>query len=170
MKQITSILFSLCLLASCSQNDEPLFIMPTQTDFQIPAGLNTIETHFFVQKNVSTFFQSVSTADTSAISQIIARRATLRPIFDVLDLDYINSVVVYVLDPLDPNQKDEIFFREPIELGNKQEINLFSSSPNVKKYLVNDFMNLEVAINFRQLPTRTIDFRLDMSFSAFGFE
>lgn len=170
MNRVILLFLSFSFLLSCSEDDVPLFVMQSETDFVIPAGLNVIETHFFVQRNVPTFFKSVSSVDSSQVSQVIARRGLLKPVFDIIDLDYINSVNVYLLNPDNPQERKEIFFMDFIQFGNKQEINLFNTILDVKEHLVNDLMNLEIAINFRQVPIRTIDFRLEMSFSAYGYE
>jgi len=165
------IISSLVFASSCGEDFNPLFTMETDARFQIDAGLNTINTYFFQLRDVPTFFDVFSAGvnlDSAEISQIIGRDCMMNPVGDIVDLDFIHSINVYILDPSDINQRYEIFFTNIIEFGSKERIRLFNSVVDVQDFMREPTVNMEVEINFRQIPLRTVQYQLDMGFSAFG--
>lgn len=164
---ITSLFFA----SACGDENEPLFTMETEARFTIPAGLNTIETYFFQLRDVPTFFDVFSSAvnlDSVDINQLIGQNCILNPVGDVIDLDFINDMNIYILDPSDPNIRHEIFFRENIELGSKDNLRLFNSIVDVQEFMKLPDIDMEVEVRFRQITFRTVEYQLDMDFAAFG--
>ena len=172
MKKLKSLCYSIvvCCLFSCGSSDA-LFTVDTFTDFTVTLGLNTIEAHYFVNQNVPVTLQTQLdnlnfTEDD--IMMVVSDRATLYPKFNAnIDLDFINDVNVYLLDPDNFNKRTEIFYREFIPGGSKSEIQLLSNIPDITDYLLDDKVIVEVRLELRRFPPSTFDVRLDMSFGVF---
>ncbi|NNE27201.1 MAG: hypothetical protein HKN09_10185 [Saprospiraceae bacterium] len=172
MKKLKYLFTSLiiCGLLSCGSTDA-VFNVDTFTDFRITLGLNTIEAHYFVNQNVPvtlrTQLDNLNFTEED-IMQVVSDRALLYPKFNSnIDLDFINDVNVYLVDPDDFNKRTEIFYREFVPGGSKTEIQLFSNIPDVSDYLLKDKLIVEVRLELRRFPPSTFDARLDMSFGVF---
>ncbi len=166
--QIFCLLFS--IYTSCNSNDA-LFDVETFTEFQITLGLNTLAAHYFVNQNVpitlNTQLDNLNLSHMD-ITQVVANRATLYPKFnDNVSLEFIHSINIFLIDPDDMTKRKEIFFMDPVQLGQKSEIQLFSNIPDLTELLSNDKAIIETRLEFRQFPPATFDVRIDMSFSVF---
>jgi len=156
---------------SCGEERTLLFDMEFETDFDIPAGLNTIETWYFEIDNVQTFFDSYASGiDTSAIGSIAAASCTLDGKFGVIDYDFIQDIYINGSDPSDLSSKRELFYREDIPFGSSNEIVLFGNLANMKEVINNDLINLEVRVNFRYFTPSNLENRLTLRFQAFEEE
>ena len=172
MKKL-KILFSsliICCLMSCGSSDA-LFTVDTFTDFRVTLGLNTIEAHYFVDQNVPitlrTQLDNLNFTEDD-IMMVVSDRALLYPRFNAaVDLDFINDVNVFLVDPDNFNRRTEIFYREFIPGGSKSEIQLLSNIPDISDYLLKDKVIVEVKLELRRFPPSTFDARLDMSFGVF---
>lgn len=170
MKITSSILTVCCLFFSCSTNNA-LFEVEMISQFTIPLGLNTLETHCFIENNIpATLETQIENFNLSndEVTQVVASGAILSPRFgDNINLEFIQSVNVFIVDPFNFNDRREIFFRENIEFGSRNRIQLFSTISNVKEELLANNIRIETCLKFRQFPPQTFDVLLDMSFSVF---
>ena len=152
---------------SCGDDRVVLFDMEFEAEFDIPAGLNTIETWYFDIPNVNTFYSSFSGGiDEAAITSIYSSTCTLDGRFGLIDYDFIRDIYINAWDPTDITSKRELFYRENIPIDDSNEIVLFGNLANVKEVLNNDLVNLEVRINFRNNPSN-VENRLTLRFQAF---
>ncbi len=156
------------LLVSCNRL-ETLFEIPARVDMIIPAGSNTfeilgLETEILFPYEISLSSRGISDA---SVDRVVAQRATFRPVFASIDLNFINVIEINVVDPEDPNNKREVFFLDPIPFGPKNSIDLLASLPDIKDFISDgDKLLLEVELTFRNVPTTNIDIRIDMEFGA----
>lgn len=157
-------------IAACSKTEDPLFVLDTRADLIIPAGLNSIETHFFILRDIPTFFKSQSgliSSDTSQVASIYPRRASMTSVFGNLDLNHIHSMEINLLDPLDQERRIKLFYMDFIEINEKTEIRLFNTNAEIKHFLTQDLFNIEVGILYRNPAFQTEEFRLEMDFAVF---
>ena len=161
------------LFTGCSTN-ESLFQVQMVTTFQIPLGLNTLESHYFVSQDVPSSLASQLNnlnIDPSEVSQVVASGGFLRPRFaNDINLDFINDVSVFIVDPLNLNDRTEIFFQDNIQFGNKTSIPLNGNLPDLTERLLNNTVRLETRLVFRQFPPQTFEVLLDLEFSVFTQE
>jgi len=172
IQHIFLILISLYLV-SCG-NIDSLFEVRAESQFRIELGLNTLEAHYFRSTDVlipyTTQLNGTGLVQDD-ITKFIASRAELRPKFgEQMNLDFINSVNVYILDPTDFNRRKEIFYIDFVEIGQANEIRLFNALNDITEFLVNDRAVIETRLEFRQFPPSSFDMRLDMTFSALAEE
>lgn len=166
------VLLMVLLFCGCSTR-EALFEVNAQTDFRIDLGLSIIETHNFVKSNVSIPIDltvqttGISTAD---VSEVLPFEAFIKPKFeDNVNLDFINSVNVYIIDPVELRRR-EIFYLDFVRLGQKTEIELIPTLIDISNYVVNDKAIIEVSLEFRQFPPESFDLRAQMRFAGFSNE
>ena len=154
----------------CSPSEEPLFVMQLEADFNILAGLNAFDTHFFIIRNVPTRIESYlnNAVDEELIDRILPNRAELNARFVNVDWALVREVQILAVDPTDPNNKKEIFYHDRVDLNNVNELRLLSSLSEVKDILLQDWINLEVRLNFRRPTPVEIESRLTMNFVVNG--
>ena len=154
----------------CGTTEEPLFVMALEAEFTIQPGLNAFDTHFFIVRNVPTRIDNYlnSAVDTSIIDRILPNRAELNAKFVNIDWALVREVQILVVDPLNPNNKKEIFYHDRINLDNVNELQLLSSLSEVKDILLQDWINLEIRLNFRRPTPVEIESRLTMNFVVNG--
>ncbi len=163
------LLFIIPFLWSGCRNDEPiLFELEFREDFEITAGLNTIETHHFLLRNINTNLDSYLSSfgyQESDISLINPNNATLEVLFGNSDLDFVFEVSVraYKENPLD---YQEIFYRENVPLNTSSVLQLLPTLVDVKKLMQEDVFNIDVAFLFRNAPPQFIDARLTLDLLA----
>lgn len=161
-----SILVSLILI-SCGADDPVLFTMDMEVDFEIPAGLNTIEKHFFEVKNVPTR-SNLYGSNLQNVSRIHAHDAILGGRITVADFGIVDRVSVWMISRQDPTLRREIFFQEFVDFDHRGELPLFSSISEVQDIIRDDFVDLEIQLIFRSFTPQLLDSRLRMNFKAYG--
>ena len=94
------IFFSLLLLTSCEKETLVRYEVALDAEFDLPTGLNTVETHYFIIRNVPTFYlqnAELKGVDTSSIVNISASRGLIRSKFQDVDFDFINRISIYAV-------------------------------------------------------------------------
>ena len=162
------ILFYLCcpvLFFSCGDNS-PSINMTYQQDFEIPAGLNTFDTHIFEINNIPTnkaAFFTGNGIDETDITEIAPIEGELRVSFGQEDLFFVREVVVEIFTRDNPTGK-EIYFREQVPLNTGQSILLIPSLPKVTDILTEDQFSVRVELLFRDITPSFVEARLNMTF------
>lgn len=172
MKNLIFLLVLPVLFFSCG-DDGVGFDMSYRQDFEIPAGLNTFDTHIFpfvnIPTNKNSFFiaNDVTEAD---ITDIIPREARLNIDFGDEDFYFVRQVIVEILTEEvdgDGNRRwKEIYFRENVPLNTGRTIVLLPSLPKVTELLTSDQFTVRVEMLFRDISPTFIDARLEMVFLA----
>jgi hypothetical protein len=169
----------LCVLFSaCGKDEQSLFQIQMEAEFNLPAGLNTIETHYFYPTQPGTnnveiptnfeIFRSNASINEERIGAVLANRSSFIALFGE-NLEFINTISMWVY-PVDSNVGTEIFYQDLIEFGNRNELQLFPGIANVKDILSQDEVIIELRINTRSFSSQNIDIRVDLDFSVFEVE
>lgn len=157
------------VLVSCSTRVDQLFAFELEGRFTIDPGLNTFDTYYFPISQVpNTIEVRRGSTELSDIQRILPQKARLVAPFVDFDWSIVQQVVVYAISPLDSEQRKEIFYQDRISINRQNELRLFSSSLDVKEILSGDFVNIQVAIRFREVTPIQWDARIEMSFIADG--
>lgn len=144
--------------------------------FEIPAGLNPFESHFFLQSDIATnkdfFFNNFTNEDITEISPVFARITALEGI----DINYgfLEEVSVRICSETVYSQADvvakctrEIFYRDEIPLNSRNELELIPNGLNVKDLLTRDNFGVVVVLRrLRDFPPTSVNTRLEMGFQA----
>lgn len=151
----------LALSASCKRdNRRELLIINQQLDFEIPPGLNTLDTHFFVIDNIESQLKKRLNEQGFELNDVIAieaRNAVLTSVFQDYNLDFIHRVSIHIFNPFD---RTEFYYRDPIPFGNKTEIDLIPGIANLLEWVERDRYGIEVRLDLRQISPSAIPMRL----------
>ena len=165
-----SALFIILVFAGCrTDNRIELFELNYLLDFTIQAGLNTVETHFFVNPALSSFFeerlddQNLSIEDIASIEPKFAQLST---IFSDKDLDFIRRFELRVFDPFDPEFSREIFYLDPVPNNTRTVIRPFPGLSDVKDLVTQTTFGVEIRLTFRRITNQSHDMRLRFDLSA----
>lgn len=165
------LLLSTLIFNGCTSGPESLFTMPMEVNFTIPPGLNNFDTHYFIYDRIPTFYRNYVNADgESAVDHVNAGRGQINARLDNIDWSIVREVAVHVVHPSNSDINKEAFYQDVIRFDGVEELRLFSSLPELKDILFNDFITVEIRFNFRRVPFREMEARLTMNFVAYGPE
>ena len=158
-------------LSGCkSDRRTEVFVMPYTLDFELQAGLNTLETHFYRITNVPSVYQAqldASGRQDSDIVSITPKTAELSTVFRDENLDFIRQVFVRVFDPLDANNiNQEVFYLDPVPPNVRTVIHPFPGLADVKNIASLPLFGVEVGISLWQVTPKSFDMRLEFELSA----
>ncbi|MEO1515698.1 MAG: hypothetical protein AAFV95_11810 [Bacteroidota bacterium] len=161
MRYILFLLPLALLLGSCGKNDEQvLFEIPYQIDFEIPAGLNTLETHVFEIRNIPTRLDSLLSSFGIAradIQSIEPQEAQMDVLIDGLEYGFVRQVNVWVFDQ---NRQAESFFRDNVPLNTGNRLTLIPTLLSAQDYLMEDRFNLRVELQMQDFSPQFVPTRL----------
>ena len=162
----------LCLMQWRCKNDQrtELFEMQHIVDFELHAGLNTLETHFYRVNNLQSQFEARLSAlnrDPNDIVSVTPKFAQLSTVFQDEDLDFIRQVFVRVFDPFDPDHVNtEVFYLDPVPPNTNTRIRPFPGLANVLNIVSMPTFGLEVGISLWEVTPKNFDMRLEIELSA----
>ncbi len=139
-------------------------------EFDIPSGLNTIETHYFIVRNVPTFYKQSAdnrNVDTSTIQNIQASRGLIQSRFQDLNFDFVERVSVYAISRKDPGLKREMYYIDFVPLTTGSQLKMLSSTSELKKLMSEEFIDMEIRLNFRNFTTSGIRARIEFGYAVF---
>lgn len=138
-------------------------------DFNLQAGLNTLETHFYrtaLQSQYQAQLDASGRQDSDVIS-ITPKYAELSTVFNDEDLDFIRQVFVRVYDLTDPNNiSQEVFYLDPVPPNTRKTIRPFPGLNNVLDIASQPAFGIEVGISLWTVTPKTFDMRLEFELSA----
>lgn len=172
-RSLATVAICLVIIALACNRDKrhELFTIQDFIDFEIPPGLNTFETHFFVTNFKPSRFQAqleASNADTSDIIAIEARRAFLTTVFQDVNLDFIHRVSVYIFDPFNPSDRIEFLYLDPVPFRDKTSIQLFPGIADISQWIMSDYFGIEVRLHFREITPTLAQMRLEFDVRVLG--
>ena len=169
-------LFLMC--CQCAKDDLNVVFRMDYPNLQltIPAGLNTIDSHFFILREIPTnksfFFGSI---DEATITEITPSFARINAIQNFADFAFVDEVVIricednaiFTKDDVNTKCRREIFFREAIPLNTGTVIEMIPNSTNLKSILTGEtFTVVFVLKRLRGFSNLDITSRLEFQFEA----
>lgn len=175
IKGLTLLLLIALICGSCDKNNAPLFQMEMFFELDIPAGLNTIESHFFLIQDVPTFAEALLTGNGMSpedVGRINGLTANMTTRFSGLDLDFIENVGVFVVNGNNFEDRDEAFyiFNDFVDFGSKTEIQMIPGLLDFKDQLLEETVDLELRINLRGFLPSELDTRVTLTFDVYAPE
>lgn len=161
------------LTISCGKDQRELFVIDNEIEFILPGGLNTIETHIFLVRDVPTFFdQSLQTYGyrEEDVTQIGSGRGLLTGSFQNIDYDFIGEISIRALSQRERGLSREMFYRENIPFTHDGELQLLSSISNLTDILSDPFVDIEIRIRLRDIVPADIQNKLIFSYAVFDSE
>ena len=165
-------LLGLLVVVSCNKdNRTELFELNHFVDFDIPPGLNTFDTHFFVISPLTSVYDvklaAVGLTDDQVVA-IEAKDAYLSGIFGDVNLEFIQRISVYIFDPFNPADKIEFFYLDPTPFRSTTSWRLFPGIADISEWVDADFFGIEVRLELRDVSPTFIPMRLEFDLRVMG--
>jgi hypothetical protein len=135
--------------------------------FEIPAGLNTIESHYFRIDDVYLFLDETLANNglpTGGTYEISGSKALLTSRLSGADYSVIDAISVFAVDKDDRTNRIEMFYNENISIQTFSELKLLTSISNIAPYINDNKVDLEVRIRFRGFIPAPIRADLDFGY------
>lgn len=159
------------LISGCKNNNENLlFEMPYQVEFEIPAGLNTIDQHIFEVNNIPTNVDSIFSFygyDKESIFRIDPGIATMSTIFSNSNYGFIEEAAIEIFNE-DDNRGKEVYFRIQIPRNIGSQMDLAATLVDAQEFLKQDRFNFRLILDTRELNNEFIDTRITFNFRVLG--
>ncbi len=156
------------LLSNCTKDEPVLFSMPYQETFEIPAGLNTVDTHYFVLSDISTNKTNFFNANNITDEEVVTINPESCRLTSVLNSEYdwlFNVSVRMYTD--NPDAYKEIFYRDNIPANTGSQLDLIPTLVNVRDFLVAETFTVEVVLERPRVPSpEFIDTVIRMEFAV----
>lgn len=158
---VLGIILSLLMLGSCGSDNELIGIqMPYRYQFDVPAGLNPLNTHFFERTGLIT--NASSLIGNNTIERIIPYTARLTSL-DNVDFGFIREIEVRVKDPDNPGLEIPVFYREELPQNTGRNIDLIAIQTNIGNIL--NKPSVDVIVEFKLYSTSGQTFQSDLQLS-----
>lgn len=159
--------FLLILICSCTKDEGDFIEANLKTNFFIPAGLNTVESHYFVVDDVDLFLDQVLTSNqlpTNEKYKITGSKAKLTTAFSDFDFSVINRISIFAINPENNLDRIEIFYNEEIPFNTQRELKLLAALGDFSKYIKNNKIDLQVRIQFKGLTSFQSNVDVDFNY------
>lgn len=158
------------LLSGCDKQTPSLYEVGIERDFDIPAGLNNIETHYLYLRNVPTFYKQYADSrglDNTTIASVRAARGLIRSDFQTFGYDFIDRISISVVSRKDPLQKREMYYLDDVPFNTGDELRMLSSATELKDIISEEFVDIEVRMNIRTSTGTAVRSKLIFSYAVF---
>lgn len=138
--------------------------------FEVPAGLNNIETHYFRINNVKLFLKETIEANalsSTASYKISGSKGRLVSRLGQVEFSTFAEVTVDAISISDPTKRKEIFYQEEIPFNLSNELKLFTSLSEISDIIENDKVHLDIGIRFRSFSSIPADLDLEFGYVIF---
>lgn len=164
-----ALLLASALTPSCN-SDEARFDMTYQRQFEIQAGLAPFTAHVIKIEDIPTdtaAFFGANNVTSDRILKINPLQCRLFSQFNDTNFGFVELAAVIIVNPLDPDDRQEVFYRDNIPLTEDDVLDIFPDLPNVKEMLTRlPKYDLELVMRFREPVPSTLSVRLDWAFRA----
>ncbi len=158
-------------LPSCNSDDSvELVEIPIIIEFEIPAALNTIEDHFFEIRNIANPTRQILDAngiDESSILRINPKAVQLIVLFDDTQLSFIQECSISLFSDI-VGRKSEAFWTNSIPFNAGSDIDIPGTLIDASDFLDQDRLNVEIQLDTREINSRFISARMNMTFTVRG--
>jgi hypothetical protein len=170
MKKITLLFSVLFFFSGCRKESRDFIDVRLDRVFDIPAGLNNLETHFFVFGGINSFFAENMAARNLSVEDVVsitASRGTFTIPDGFGDLDIFRRISIFAKSRTNPTLEREMFYLDFVPFNVGLELRLLTSISELQEILSEESFDLELRLefkNFTALPTRI---RFDYGYRIF---
>ncbi|NNE28535.1 MAG: hypothetical protein HKN16_02795 [Saprospiraceae bacterium] len=165
---------SMVLLLGCQGCDEePLNLLaeiPFRVEFEIPAGINIFEDHFFQFPNLPNNYQNILTQqgiDPSRVKRINPASTRMSVQFDNTSLSFIREASLYLFSD-QVGRQSEAFWTPEIPFNQSDILNIPGTLIDASDFFEESWINMELRLDTREVPSSFINVRLDILFHVVG--
>jgi hypothetical protein len=158
-----------CFLLFCIScgKDRQYIEQSLSVTFDIPAGLNTIESHYFRVNDVYLFLDETLNKNGLPIGasyEIGGSKALLTSRLSGVDYSIIEKISVFVVDKSNSLNRIEMFYNENISSQTLTSLKLLASISDISPYIHDKKIDLEVRIKFRGFMPSQVKADLDFGY------
>ncbi len=164
------ILGLLLVLGACNKDNRTRYEQRLTTSFELPLGLNLLETHVFVIENIDSRFDDLLKEHNLTIDQITDVEAGPNLMDAPLNsskLNFLEEVVVRVYNKSDPNAYKEMYYLDPVPFNVGSSIFLNGSLSNLTPVLSKDRFDMEIRVKLRSFAPSNLRFDFDFGYFAY---
>jgi len=155
----------------CFNSVDPVFFADVERQFEIPAGLNTIETHFFILQDIPTFLDQnleLYGLPYDNVTSINPGAGRIESAFGNIDWTFVQTVEIYAVSNSDPNLKRQILYSREPDFINRSSIVMFNTYSDIKEIMSEPVIDLEVRLKFRQFVPANINARIVFEYGVYN--
>ncbi|MBK8700207.1 MAG: hypothetical protein IPN29_12020 [Saprospiraceae bacterium] len=155
----------------CFSEDREYIVRKLNLAFDVPAGLNSIESHYFRIDDVYMFLDEtleINKLAKESVTEITGSSAILTSRQGGVDFSDIDRISVFAVSQTDKSLRKEMFYLENIPTRNLNELKLLTGLSNISSLIVENKLDIEVRIQFRTFSTQPM--RLDLDFGYLIFK
>jgi len=166
------LLFSIFCSPSCKDKElAVLATIPYRVEFEIPAGLNIFEDHFFPFPNQPNTFESILEqrgVDLSRVQRINPATARLTVQFEDASLNFIREASIYLFSD-QVGRDSEAFWTPPeVPFSTGSTLGIPGTLIDAQDFFDQQWINFELRLDTRETTTSFLQVRLDITFNALG--
>lgn len=169
MKILPALFSSLLLIfsvTSCKQDEvEFIDILTVLVQIEVPAGLNSIETHYFEYRDEPTRINSILQANNLSEEQIgfiRPRSATLRSRATGEDFSFLQQAFIEIGTRTEDHI--ECYFVDRIPNNEDAVLDLIPNEVNMKSRLIQDFVDIRLALLLKRPSPSTFRAEMELTF------
>ena len=158
----------LLLFTNCGKNDEEvLFTIPYQLNFSTPAGLNTLETHYYEINNIPSRIDSVLVArgiSKEDITSVSPKSAELSSLFADGEYGFIREVSVDIFET-GSTYYQEVYFHPQVPQNTGSTLDLAGTLVDAKERVTSEKFNIRVGLMLRNFAPQSMENTLRFTFA-----
>ncbi|MBK8502297.1 MAG: hypothetical protein IPL46_08845 [Saprospiraceae bacterium] len=170
IKPATALILILCVTSlSCRKRDPVLFEIPFRLNFEIPAGLNPFERHYFRIANVSTNIETLREQFNVAPDHVLRIRpasAIFSSLLQDIDFEFIQEIGISVYQGLNQDEASDVFLTDFIPVNAGRNVNILPFEDDVADVMNVKNINFLVSIRLRAPTPVFISSNIDVKFIA----
>ncbi len=166
---LMSVLLIVLVSNSCRERQPILFELPIRLNFEVPAGLNPFERHFFTIRDVPTNLSNLRrqhNIDDNRALVIKPGSAVFSSIFQEVDFTFIEEIGISVYTGDDPDDDTDVFLTDFVPTNAGKNVNILPFDHDVADVLDVAEINFKVALRFRSPPPSFIEANIEVKFTA----
>ena len=137
-------------------------------EIDIPAGLNPLQSHYFVFENIvnqkNTIFDANNLTDED-ITEIKGRTGRFSTLFNGPEYDFIREVSIQIYTN-NPDDWSEVLYRTNIQDNTRDVLELNGSLTDIQRHLTAPTFSIVVKLDLRRTNTQNVETRFDFLFGA----
>ena len=157
--QILATILVVLILQGCSKKQEVIFEFPMQLEFEIPAGLNPFDKHFFIVRNVPTNLELLKAQFGVEEGQPLVIKPTnaiMTSKLQNIDLDFIAEVEISLFEE-DPDEDIIAFLTDQVPINAGRSIVIIPFDTDFSEQLEKGMVNFKVSIRLRSTTPSFIE-------------
>lgn len=158
------------IISGCNNAEKADYEFFIQDQFVIPSGLNNIETHVFVLKDVRPFLEANLLSKGNSIDDVTSinpGRAELQTRFGGVSLNFIREVSVRGRLSEDKNDYIELFKLNDVSINENSNIALLNTLQDITELMKMETIDIEIRIKLRTFSPQNVPVNIDFSYAVF---